>query len=124
MEEACIKTASPRTETAYKAGSPGEVAQHTEAPGLGGPVNAGAVQLKFAFLSGETPEAQADRGVSRGHSTVEVAAGRPEPDRCHSTTDPQPQGILADGRKQYRPARLDETMVMGSWCAEHEATMG
>ena len=70
---------SLRTGRAYKADGPGKVAQHTEAPGSGPQVNAEVVQLQFAFLSGETPEAprhslarasgwQADRGVSRGHS--------------------------------------------------------
>ena len=36
----------------------------------------------------------------------------------------QPEGVLADGRKQYRPARPDKTMAMGSRCAEHAATLG
>jgi len=65
---------SLRTETAYKADEPGKVAQHTEAQGSSSEVNAEVVQLQFAFLSGETPEAQADRGVSRGHSTPQAAA--------------------------------------------------
>ena len=63
-----FKAVSLRTETAYKADGPGEGAQHAEARGSGPEVNAEVVQLQFAFLSGETPEAQADRGVSRGHS--------------------------------------------------------
>ena len=75
------KTVGLRTETAYKANGPGKVAPHTEAPGSGPRVNAEVVQLQFAFLSGETPEAQADRGVSRGHSTPQASGGRPEPDR-------------------------------------------
>jgi hypothetical protein len=75
------KTASLRTETAYKANGPGKVAQHTEALGAGPGVNAEVVQLQFAFLSGETSipgnpgtgcGATGDRrveggGVSRGH---------------------------------------------------------
>jgi hypothetical protein len=93
-----IKTVSLRTETTYKADAPGKVAQHTEAQGSGAEVNAEVAQLQFAFLSGETPEAQADRGVSRGHSTAEVKVGRPEPDRCHSTTDPQPAAQTPNGR--------------------------
>jgi len=93
-----IKTVSLRTETAYKADEPGKVAQHTDAQGSGTEVNAEVAQLQFAFLSGETPEAQADRGVSRGHSTAEVTAGRPEPDRCASTTDPQPAAETPNGR--------------------------
>jgi len=48
------KTVSLRTETAYKANGPGKVAQHSKAPGSGSGVNAGVVQLQFAFLSGET----------------------------------------------------------------------
>ena len=83
-----LKTVSLRTGTAYKADGPGKVAQHTEAHGSGAEVNAEVVQLQFAFLSGETREAQADRGVSRGHSTARALAGRPEPDRCPSTVGP------------------------------------
>jgi len=45
---------SPRTETAYKADALGKVAPHTNAQGSGVEVNAGVVQLQFAFLSGET----------------------------------------------------------------------
>ena len=102
---------SPRTGTAYKADGPDEVAQDTEVHGSGAEVDAGVVQLQFAFLSGETPEAprhslaqasgwQADRGVSRGHST--------------------PQ---ARGREQYRSTRANEAANMESWCPEHAATV-
>jgi len=97
-EEACIKAVSSRTETTYKAESLGEVAQRTEALSLGEPVNVGIVQQEFTFLSGETPQAQAERGVSRRHSTTKVTVGRPEPDRCHSTTDPQPAVLTPNGR--------------------------
>ena len=54
--------------------------------------------MQFAFLSGETPEAQADRGVSRRHSTTKVTVGRLEPDRCRSTTGPQPAAQTPNGR--------------------------
>ena len=88
---------SLRTETAYKANGPGKVAQHTEAPGSGSGVNAEVVQLQFAFLSGETsiPIATGNRrveggGVSRGHSTAQPKAGRPEPVGCSSTPEPRP----------------------------------
>jgi hypothetical protein len=37
------------TETAYKAQSPGKVAQHTKALGSGDRVNAAAVQQQFTF---------------------------------------------------------------------------
>ena len=60
---------SLRTETAYKADEPGKVAQHTDAQGSGSEVNAEVAQLQFAFLSGEIPQAQAEREVSRGHSS-------------------------------------------------------
>jgi RNA-directed DNA polymerase len=93
-----FKTVSLRTETAYKADEPGKVAQHTEAQGSSLEVNAEVVQLQFAFLSGEVPEAQADREVSRRHSTPQVRGGRPEPDRCRSTTDPQPTASTPNGR--------------------------
>ena len=93
-----IKTVSLRTETAYKADEPGKVAQRTDTQGSGSEVNAEVAQLQFAFLSGETPQAQAERGVSRRHSTSQVREGRPEPDRCHSTTDPQPAAQTPNGR--------------------------
>ena len=93
-----IKAVSLRTETAYKADGPGKGAQHAKARGSGAKVNAEVVQLQFAFLSGETPEAQADRGVSRGHSTPQACGGRPEPDRRHSTTGPQPTTQTPNGR--------------------------
>ncbi len=44
---------SRRTETAYKAQSPGKSAQHDEAQGSGGRVNAAVVWRKITFLSGE-----------------------------------------------------------------------
>ena len=93
-----FKTVSLRTETAYKADGPGKVAQRTDAQGSGPEVNAEVAQLQFAFLSGEAPQAQAERGFSRGHSTTKVTVGRPEPDRCHSTTDPQPAVLTPNGR--------------------------
>ena len=108
-----IKTVSLRKETAYKADRSGKVAQHTEVQGSDLEVNAEVVQLQFAFLSGETsvtrgPAQQGSGGdsngtiegggVSRGHSTAVVTAGRPEPDRCRSTTDPQPTAMTPNGR--------------------------
>ena len=39
-----------------------------------------------------------DGGVSRGHSTAEVKAGRPEPVECSSTTGPQPATATPYGR--------------------------
>jgi len=81
---------SLRTETAYQADEPGKVAQHTDAHGSGSQVNAEVAQLQFAFLSGEVPMPQGGREVSRRHSTPQARGGRPEPDRCISTTDPQP----------------------------------
>jgi hypothetical protein len=44
---------SRRTETAYKAQSPGKLAPHDETLDSGDRVNAAAVQRKFTFLSGE-----------------------------------------------------------------------
>ena len=89
---------SLRTETAYKADEPGKVAQHADTQGSGTEVNAEVAQLQFAFLSGEAPEAQADRGVSRGHTIPQACGGRPEPDRCPSTADPQPATMTPNGR--------------------------
>ena len=44
---------SRRTETSYKAESPGKLAQRTEAQGSGGTVNGAVVQRQFTSLSGE-----------------------------------------------------------------------
>lgn len=41
-------------------------------------VDAGVVQLKFAFLSGDTPPREEGRGDSRRRSTASALAGRPE----------------------------------------------
>ena len=97
-EEACIKAVSPRTETAYKAGSLGEVAQCTEALSLGDTVNAGIVQQEFTFLSGEIP---CKREVSRRHSTAQARAGRPEPVGCVSTSGPQETATTPNGRAGF-----------------------
>lgn len=84
-----IKVVSLRTERSYKANGPGKVAQRTYAQGSGLVVNDQIAQRKFTFLSGEIPAAQACREVSRGHSTPQASEGRPEPDRCCSTTRPR-----------------------------------
>ena len=89
---------SLRTETAYQADEPGKVAQHTDAHGSGSQVNAEVAQLQFAFLSGEILQARAKQEVSRRHSTPQVCGGEPEPDRCHSTTDPQSAAQTPNGR--------------------------
>ena len=89
---------SLRTETAYKADGLGKVAQHTDTHGSGPEVNAEVAQLQFAFLSGEIPQAQAAREVSRRHSTPQAGGGRPEPDRCLLTTDPRPMSRTPNGR--------------------------
>jgi hypothetical protein len=44
---------SRRTEMAYKAESPGKLAQHNKAQGSGDTVNAAVALRKFTFLSGE-----------------------------------------------------------------------
>jgi hypothetical protein len=44
---------SRRTEMAYKAQSPGKLAQHNETQGSGDRVNAAVVSRQFTFLSGE-----------------------------------------------------------------------
>ena len=84
-----IKVVSLRTERSYKANGPGKVAQRTYAQGSGLGVNDQIAQRKFTFLSGEIPATQACREVSRGHSTSQAREGRPEPDRCCSTTRPR-----------------------------------
>lgn len=63
---------SPRTGTAYQADGSGKVAQHTEALGSGAEVNAGVVQLQFAFLSGEVP-----RRKCLGKSAEAIVALKP-----------------------------------------------
>jgi len=104
---------SLRKERAYKANDPDKLAQHSKVQGSGSGVNVQAAQLKFAFLSGETSipcgPSQSDSGpagngpvegggVSRGHSTAEAKAGRPEPIGCSSTTEPQPTALTPNGR--------------------------
>lgn len=101
-EEACIKAVGPRTETAYKAVSSGKVAQRTEALSLDDTVNAGMVQLEFAFLSGDALEEQSDQGVSRGHSTAQACAERPELDRRSSTAGSPHTVTTPDGRTDER----------------------
>ena len=82
-----VKVVSSRTETAYKARQAGKAAQHAKAQGSSCGVNAGVVQLEFAFLSGETSKPCASEtgsgiirdggieagGVSRGHSVCLAA---------------------------------------------------
>ncbi len=101
---------SRRTETAYKAEEADECAHHHEVQGCASTVNAAAVQLTFAFLSGETchtcvPETESvgasngsddEAGVSRGHSTAALA-GRPErkergSPRCERDPSMMPSG--------------------------------
>jgi hypothetical protein len=84
---------------------PGKVAQHTKAHSSGRTVNDGVVQRKFAFLSGEIPEAEASREVSRRNSTAEVSVGSPEPVECASTPDPQQTAKTPYGRAE----RLEES---------------
>ena len=112
-----VKIVSLRTETAYKADGPGKAAQHADTRGSGTevPPEADLPLAENALLrlhscssrslvhppkeeSGETPEAQADRGVSRGHNTSQACGGRPEPDRCLLTTDPRPTSKTPNGR--------------------------
>ena len=103
---------SSRTETAYKARQAGKAAQHANAKGSSCRANAGAVQLEFAFLSGETSKPCASEtgsgaardggieagGVSRGHSTSQAREGRPEPVGCSSTVGPHPATKTPNGR--------------------------
>ena len=88
------------------------MAQHTKAQGSASGVKAEVVQLQFAFLSGETSKPGASAtgsglpgnrrvqagGVSRGHSTAEAPAGRPEPVGWDSTPDPRATTQTPDGR--------------------------
>jgi len=99
---------SPRTETAYKAKEAGEGPQHSEAQGSVSMVDAGVVQLQFAFLSGEIPTVQAEREVSRGHSTASALVGRPEhegrqePPRCAEPVT-TPNGRTGNRRSEDKP---------------------
>jgi hypothetical protein len=111
------KTVSLRTETAYKANGPGQVAPPTEAPGAGSGVKAEAVQLQFAFFSGETSipgtphtgsgttgnRRVAGGGVSRGHTTARARAGRPEPVGWDSTPNPRPTTVILPDRSREPP---------------------
>ena len=121
-----LKVVSPRTGIAYKAEDSGKAAQHVEAQGSGSTVNAGATQLQFAFLSGETSTlgtpatgsgAPGNRGVegggvSRGHSTAEAEAGRPEHERWerHHPRPPTP----------VKPTGGGEVLSVGDSSEPHE----
>ena len=68
---------SRRTETAYKAEEADECAQHHEVRGCASTVNAAVVQLKFAFLSGETCHTCASATESVGVSNdLEKVSGK------------------------------------------------
>jgi len=121
-EEACIKAVRPRTETAYKAVSSGEVAPHTETLSLEDPVNAGMVQLEFAFLSGETLGEQSDQGVSRGHSTVQACTGRPELDRRSSTAGSPNTAKTPDGRADERETPDEPSQMLWPASGKHGGT--
>ena len=72
------KSMSRRTETAYKAQSPGELAQHNKAQGLGDRVNAAVVWRKFTSLSGEIcPTCGQDGYGSRTEDQVERSVIEP-----------------------------------------------
>jgi hypothetical protein len=94
------KVVSLRTETAYKADRADELAQHSEVQGSAREVNAEVVQLEFTFLSGEIPEAEASREVSRRNSTAVASAGSPESVGCASTPDPQQTAMTSYGRAE------------------------
>ena len=74
---------SRRTEMAYKAQSPGKLAQHNKAPGSGDRVNAAVVQPQFTSLSREicltsglstAPDMVTGRGIRQKSAEVIVGA--------------------------------------------------
>ena len=97
-------TASLRTDPAYQANGPGQVAQHTEAVGAGPGGKAAVVQVPCAVFSGESSipgppgtgcgatgnRRVAGGGGSRGPSAAEAKAGRPAPVGCSAPRAPDP----------------------------------
>ena len=101
---------SRRTETAYKAQSPGKLAQHNEAPGSGDRVNAAVVQRQFTHLiRGDLPGSRSHRaeapfvatcrvtgqksaevivGVGRRHPVVWWLETSPDEGRTHPAEGP------------------------------------
>jgi hypothetical protein len=66
---------SRRTETSYKAESPGKLAQHNKAPGSGDTVNGAVVQRQFTSLSGEICLPRRPGDDTRKLHPVNVPAG-------------------------------------------------
>lgn len=116
-KKAVVKTASPRTETCFEAGDRGKVVQHTEAQDSRSQVKHGVAQLEFVLLPGEicrpggprvADSAAAGNGggeqveVSRGHSSAQAGARRPELVECGETApvsqSASPQGGVGLGR--------------------------
>ena len=74
------KAVSRRTETAYKAQSPGKLAQHNKAQDSGDRVNAAVVQRQFTSLSGEIcPNSGVDHYGSRTEAHRESGGTATEP---------------------------------------------
>ena len=94
---------SRRTEIAYKAQSPGKLAQHNKAPGSGDRVNAAVVQRQFTSLSGEicltlrlstmSPTIRCDDRLGQPVDQVPAAAGK--------------QSAFGRAKKQREPIRMD-----------------
>lgn len=98
----------------------GQVAQHTTAHGSASGVKAEVVPLPVAFVSGETsrpgPPAPGGGsvgnhrgeagGVSRGHTTAEATAGRPEPVGWASPPEPRPPTVTPHGRVEGAEASV------------------
>ena len=61
---------SRRTETAYKAESPGKSAQHDKALDSGDTVNAAVAWSRFTFLSGETCPVSNSLGSGARHGNM------------------------------------------------------
>ena len=85
---------SRRTETAYKAESPGKSAQHDKALGSGDTVNAAVASSQFTFLSGETC------------SVCTSLGGAPGMAACRGTGQESAEAIVG-ARKQARQTGKD-----------------
>ena len=126
-KEACINSASLRTEMSSEAEVPGKLAQHNETLRSGTTVDGKAVQLEFTFLSGEASMSCVSKtesgvtgnrcvkhgGVSRRHSTDQALSGRPELERrkrslrCAEPTT-KPKGGAGNHRSQDKTDSYDD----------------
>lgn len=123
---------SRRTETAYKAESPGKSAQHDEALDSGDTVNAAVASSQFTFLSGEAcsvcisfggaPVMATCRGT--GQESAEAIVGRGnkpgEMEKKPGKDLPRRRAEHREGKNRHELSGHEESV----WRSEHGARHG